>query len=132
VEEKVLRTVEELKAIGCPVVEFEWSRKHADSLITTWLAKKEATAADVDDKLRFRMITNTEEQLIFVMRELTQRLIPFNFVIPGQSENDIIKIRETWDRSPSLKRSLREFTALAAIPADKLPQTQNEFSGPGY
>ena len=57
VEEKVLRTVEEIKAVGCPVVEFEWSRKHADSLITKLLAKKESIAADVYDKLRFRMIT---------------------------------------------------------------------------
>ena len=95
VEEKVLRTVEEIKAVGCPVVEFEWSRKHADSLITKLLAKKESIAADVYDKLRFRMITNTEEQLVFVLRELTQRLVPFNYVIPGQSVNDIIKIRET-------------------------------------
>src|SRR5262249_53636022 len=103
VEERVLRTVEEIKSVGCQVVEFEWSRKHADSLITKLLAKKESIAADVYDKLRFRMITNSEEQLLFVMRELVQRLIPFNFVIPGQSENDIIKIRETLDRSPSLK-----------------------------
>jgi uncharacterized protein (TIGR04552 family) len=132
VEEKVLRTVEDLKAIGCPVVEFEWSRKHADSLITKLLAKKESIAADVYDKLRFRMITNSEEQLIFVMRELTQRLVPFNYVIPGQSENDIIKIRETLDRSPSLKRFLPEITDLAAIAADKKPSPLNEFSGPGY
>ena len=132
IEEKVLRTVEELKAIGCPVVEFEWSRKHADSLITKLLAKKESIAADVYDKLRFRMITNTEEQLIFVMRELTQRLVPFNFVIPGQSVNDIIKIRETLDRSPALKRFLPEITDLAAVAADKKPSPQNEFSGPGY
>jgi uncharacterized protein (TIGR04552 family) len=132
IEEKVLRTVEELKAVGCPVVEFEWSRKHADSLITKLLAKKESIAADVYDKLRFRMITNTEEQLVFVMRELTQRLIPFNYVIPGQSENDIIKIRETLDRSPALKRYLPEITDLAAVAADKLPSAQNEFSGPGY
>jgi len=132
VEEKVLRTVEELKAVGCPVVEFEWSRKHADSLITKLLAKKESIAADVYDKLRFRMITSTEDQLIFVMRELTQRLIPFNFVIPGQSENDIIRIRETLDRSPSLKRFLPEITDLAAVAADKRPSPQNEFSGPGY
>jgi len=132
IEEKVLRTVEELKAVGCPIVEFEWSRKHADSLITKLLAKKESIAADVYDKLRFRMITNSEEQLIFVMRELTQRLVPFNFVIPGQSENDIIKIRETLDRSPSLKRYLPEITDLAAVAADKLPSAQNEFSGPDY
>ena len=132
VEEKVLRTVEEIKAVGCPVVEFEWSRKHADSLITKLLAKKESIAADVYDKLRFRMITNTEEQLIFVMRELTQRLVPFNYVIPGQSVNDIIKIRETLDRSPALNRFLPEITDLAAVAADKKPSPLNEFSGPGY
>ena len=50
------------------------------------------------------MITNTEEQLAFVMRELVHRLIPSNYVIPGQSVNDIIKIRETLDRSPALER----------------------------
>src|SRR5664279_1378426 len=132
VEEKVLRTVEELKSVGCHVVEFEWSRKHADSLITKLLAKKESIAADVYDKLRFRMITNTEEQLVFVMRELVQRLIPFNYVIPGQSVNDIIKIRETLDLSPALNRFLPDITDLAAIAADKKPTPQNEFSGPGY
>jgi uncharacterized protein (TIGR04552 family) len=132
VEEKVLRTIEELKSVGCPVVEFEWSRKHADSLITKLLAKKESIAADVYDKLRFRMITNSEEQLVFVMRELVQRLIPFNYVIPGQSVNDIIKIRETLDRSPALGRFLPDITDLAAVAADKLPSAQNEFSGPGY
>jgi uncharacterized protein (TIGR04552 family) len=132
VEEKVLRTVEELKTVGCPIVEFEWSRKHADSLITKLLAKKESIAADVYDKLRFRMITHTEEQLVFAMRELTQRLIPFNYVIPGQSVNDIIRIRETLDRSAALRRFLPEITDLAAVAADKKPSPQNEFSGPGY
>jgi len=132
VEEKVLRTVEEIKAVGCPVVEFEWSRKHADSLITKLLAKKESIAADVYDNLRFRMITNTEEQLVFVLRELTQRLVPFNYVIPGQSVNDIIKIRETLARSPALQRFLPDITDLAAVAADKKPSPLNEFSGPGY
>jgi uncharacterized protein (TIGR04552 family) len=132
IEDKVLRTVEEIKGVGCQVVEFEWSRKHADSLITKLLAKKESIAADVYDKLRFRMITNSEDQLIFVMRELTQRLIPFNYVIPGQSVNDIIKIRETLGKSPALARFLPEITDLAAVAADKKPSPQNEFSGPGF
>jgi uncharacterized protein (TIGR04552 family) len=132
VEEKVLRTVEEIKAVGCPVVEFEWSRKHVDSLITKLLAKKESIAADVYDNLRFRMITNTEEQLVFVLRELTERLVPFNYVIPGQSVNDIIKIRETLSRSPALQRFLPDITDLAAVAADKKPSPLNEFSGPGY
>jgi uncharacterized protein (TIGR04552 family) len=132
VEEKVMRTVEEIKAVGCHVVEFEWSRKPVDSLITKLLAKKESIAADVYDNLRFRMITNSEEQLVFVMRELCTRLVPFNYVIPGQSVNDIIKIRETLALSPALQRFLPDITDLAAVAADKKPAVQNEFSGPGY
>jgi uncharacterized protein (TIGR04552 family) len=132
VEEKVLRTVEEIKGVGCQVVEFEWSRKPTDSLITKLLAKKESIAADVYDNLRFRMITNSEDQLVFVLRELVQRLVPFNYVIPGQSVNDIVKIRETLARSPALDRFLPEITDLAAVAADKKPAVQNEFSGPSY
>jgi uncharacterized protein (TIGR04552 family) len=132
VEEKVMRTVEEIKGVGCQVVEFEWSRKPIDSLITKLLAKKESIAADVYDNLRFRMITNSEEQLVFVLRELCGRLVPFNYVIPGQSVNDIIKIRETLSRSPALQRFLPEITDLANVAADKKPTVQNEFSGPGY
>jgi uncharacterized protein (TIGR04552 family) len=132
VEEKVLRTVEEIKGVGCQVIEFEWSRKPTDSLITKLLAKKESIAADVYDNLRFRMITNSEDQLVFVLRELVQRLVPFNYVIPGQSVNDIIKIRETLALSPALQRFLPEITDLAAVAADKKPTVQNEFSGPGY
>ncbi|HEY2901838.1 MAG TPA: TIGR04552 family protein [Polyangia bacterium] len=132
VEDKVLRTVEEVKSVGCQVVEFEWSRKHADSLITKLLAKKESIAADVYDKLRFRMITNSEEQLLFVLREVVQRLVPFNYVIPGQSVNDVIKVRETLSRSPALAKFLPDVLDLAAVAADKKPSPQNEFSGPGY
>jgi uncharacterized protein (TIGR04552 family) len=132
VEDKVLRTVEEIKGVGCQVVEFEWSRKPTDSLITKLLAKKESIAADVYDNLRFRMITNSEEQLVFVLRELVQRLVPFNYIVPGQSVNDIIKIRETLALSPALQRFLPEITDLAAVAADKKPAVQNEFSGPGY
>ena len=132
VEDKVLRTVEEIKGVGCQVVEFEWSRKPMDSLITKLLAKKESIAADVYDNLRFRMITNSEEQLVFVLRELVQRLVPFNYVVPGQSVNDLIKIRETLARSPALQRFLPEITDLAAVAADKKPAVQNEFSGPSY
>ena len=106
--------------------------KIAVSILTKLLAKKESIAADVYDKLRFRMITHTEDQLVFAMRELTQRLIPFNYVIPGQSVNDIIRIRETLDRSAALRRFLPEITDLAAVAADKKPSPMNEFSGPGY
>jgi uncharacterized protein (TIGR04552 family) len=132
VEEKVLRTVEEMKAAGLGVVQFEWSRKHADSLITKLLAKKENLAADVYDRLRFRMITNTEEELMFVLREVADRLVPFNYVLPGQSQNGIIDLRKTIEGSPALARHLPDLLDLSSVAADKTPTPQNEFSGPSY
>jgi uncharacterized protein (TIGR04552 family) len=132
VEEKVLRTVEELKEAGLGIIEFEWSRKHADSLITKLLAKKENIAADVYDRLRFRMITQSEDELLFVLREVAQRLVPFNYVIPGQSQNDILNLRTIIDSSPALARHLPELLDLSQVAGDKKAPLQNEFSGPSY
>jgi uncharacterized protein (TIGR04552 family) len=132
VEEKVLRTVEEIKSTGCSIVEFEWSRKHADSLITKLLAKKESIAANVYDRLRFRTVTQSEEELVLVLREMVGRLVPFNYVIPGQSVNDIINLRSLIESSPSLSRFLPDLIDLAQIAGDKKPPIANEFSGPTY
>ena len=132
VEDKVMRTVEEIRAAGCGIAEFQWSRKHSDSLITKLLAKRETIAADVYDQLRFRIITTSEDQVLFLLRELTQRLIPFNYVIPGQSVNDVLNFRNALETSPSLARFLPDLQELAAVAADKKPPVLNEFSGPGY
>jgi uncharacterized protein (TIGR04552 family) len=132
IEEKVLRTVEEMKSAGCSVVEFEWSRKHADSLITKLLAKKENIAADVYDRLRFRTITQSEDELILVLREMAGRLVPFNYVIPGQSVNDIINLRKIIEDSAALRRFLPDLLDLSQVAGDKRPTVQNEFSGPSY
>jgi len=132
VEEKVLRTVEEMKQAGLGIVEFEWSRKAADSLITKLLAKKETIAADVYDRLRFRMVTQSEEELMFVLREVGQRLVPFNYVVPGQSQNGIIPLRSVIESSASLSGFLPDLLDLSSVAADKGPALQNEFSGPSY
>jgi uncharacterized protein (TIGR04552 family) len=132
VEEKVLRTIEEMKQAGLGVVEFEWSRKHADSLITKLLAKKENIAADVYDRLRFRMVTHSEHELMSVLREVTQRLVPFNYIVPGQSQNGIIQLRQVVEASPALSRFLPDLLDLSSVAADKGPGPSNEFSGPSY
>src|SRR5256885_15268130 len=130
IEDKVLHTVEEMKSAGCAIVEFEWSRKNSDSLITKLLAKRETIAADVYDKLRFRTITQSEEELVVVIREMTQRLVPFNYVIPGQSVNDIVDLRKTIEGSPALRRFLPDLLDLSHVAADKKPPLLNGSSGP--
>jgi uncharacterized protein (TIGR04552 family) len=132
VEDKVLRTVEEMKGAGCAIVEFEWSRKEPDSLITKLLAKRDNIAAHVYDKLRFRMVTQSEDEIVFVLRELVQRLVPFNYVIPGESLNDIVDLPGFMERDASLRRHLPQLLDLSTVAADKRTPMVNEFSGPSY
>lgn len=132
VEDKVLRTVEEMKTAGFQIVEFEWSRKEEDSLVTKLLAKRDSLAAHVYDKLRFRMITRNEDEIVFVLRELLQRLVPFNYVVPGESQNDIVDLQAFIERDPELHGHLPELLALSNIAPDKRTPITNEFSGPSY
>ena len=100
VEKKVVRVVEEIRGAGFPIVEFAWSRKERDSLLLKLLAKRDTIAASVYDKLRFRLITRTREDLGPVLLELCHRLIPFNYVIPGESVNGILDLGRLVEQVP--------------------------------
>jgi uncharacterized protein (TIGR04552 family) len=134
VEKKVLRTVEEIRGAGYPIVEFAWSRKERDSLITKLLAKKASIAANVYDKLRFRLITRSREDLAAVLIELTHRLVPFNYVIPGESVNNILDVRKIIEETPVLAPLGSELQPELDVEPERLPAAPvgNEFSGPAY
>jgi uncharacterized protein (TIGR04552 family) len=106
VEAKVVSIVDEMRGAGLPIVEFAWSRKERDSLITKLLAKRDSIAAHVYDKLRFRLTTRRREDLAPVLRELLCRLVPFNYVIPGQTINRLLPFDRLFDTHPSLRRHL--------------------------
>lgn len=131
VEAKVVKVVEAIRSAGYPIVEFAWSRKERDSVITKLLAKKATIAADVFDKLRFRLITRSIDDLPAVLHELLHRLIPFNYVIPGQTVNGILPFRHLLDIAPQYAR----FSDQLQLDLDTETAEQNgsnEFSGPTY
>jgi uncharacterized protein (TIGR04552 family) len=131
VESKVVKTVEELRAAGYPIVEFAWSRKERDSLITKLLAKRESIAANVFDKLRFRLITRTVADLPPILTELLHRLVPFNYVIPGESVNGILPFRRLVEETPAFARFADQLQQ--DLDAEqRLKGGGNEFSGPSY
>jgi uncharacterized protein (TIGR04552 family) len=137
VERKVVRIVEEIRAAGHPIVEFEWSRKPRDSLVTKLLAKRSTLAASVYDKLRFRLVTREPQDLLPMMVELTHRMIPFNYVVPGESLNDIIPFRRAVEDSPTLAPLAAQLQQDIGIEeradeAARAKKSGNEFSGPGY
>jgi uncharacterized protein (TIGR04552 family) len=131
VEAKVVKVVEELRGAGFPIVEFAWSRKERDSVVTKLLAKKESIAAHVYDKLRFRLITKTVPDLIEVLYELLHRLIPFNYITPGESVNGILNFRKLVEETPGFARYAEQLQR-TRDGEDPGPLHANEFSGPTY
>lgn len=135
IELKVMQVVEELRAAGYPVVEFEWSRKSLDSLITKLLAKRSTLAANIYDKLRFRMIVRSHEDLVPMLAALHRRLIPFNYVVPGESVNHLVSFRELMETTESLRALERELHSDTSLERrlDKASAAPiNEFSAKGY
>jgi uncharacterized protein (TIGR04552 family) len=131
VEQKALRVIEELRAAGYPVVEFQWSRKSLDSLITKLLAKRSTLAANIYDKLRFRLIVRSHGDLLPMLAALHRRLIPFNYVVPGESLNRLVDLRRTIEDTPPL-RPLEPQLMAEEDHGDKDGPAVNEFSGSGY
>jgi uncharacterized protein (TIGR04552 family) len=122
IELKVLQVVEQLRAAGAPLSEFEWSRKPRDSQITKLLAKRSTLAANIYDKLRFRLIVPQYSDIVPMLATLTRQLIPFNYVVPGESVNQLVDLRNV-------------LAADAAPPKNGHQPTElpfNEFSGPEY
>ncbi len=130
VEAKVVKVVEEIRAAGYPIVEFAWSRKERDSVVTKLLAKKASIAANVFDKLRFRLITRSVEDLPAVLQELLHRMIPFNYVIPGESVNGILPVRRLVEETPAFARFADQLQF--DLDAEHRLSLSNEFSGPSY
>ncbi len=131
IERKVVRVVEELRAAGCAVAEFEWSRKPRDSQITKLLAKRSTLAANIYDKLRFRLIVPRYDDLIPTLAVLTRQLIPFNYVVPGESVNLLVDLPAALASQAALAPTAAHLQPRTAA-AGRKRMTLNEFSGPEY
>ena len=130
VEEKVYRVIGGMLAGGFPIVEFVGGRKNKDSLITKLLSKQETIAAQIFDKLRFRVVTRAREDIFPILQYLTKRLFPFNYVVPGQSINSVFSFKSYVEKTP-LKTLLGPMQVHAAID-DDYTAGDNQFSADSY
>ncbi len=128
IELKVMQVVEQLRQAGAPLAEFEWSRKSRDSQIMKLLAKRSTLAANIYDKLRFRLIVPTQQDLIPMLATLARQLIPFNYVVPGESLNQLIDLTDLLRAQVLADPEERERDGERSSPGLSL----NEFSGPEY
>lgn len=108
VTERVLAVMEEGRAKGLPLVEFADSMKTRESTITKLIAKKDSTAAAIYDRTRFRVVVKQREDIIPTLYFLMQRLLPFNFVVPSQTENTLIRFKDLVRDYPNFRRYARQ------------------------
>jgi len=134
VEERLGEQIEQMVDEGLPIVQFEGGRKTRESTLTKLLSKRRATAAEILDRLRFRIIVGRRQDIPFILARMTQSVLPFNYVIPEESTNDIIDVRKYLSSLAYLSRSDwgdLQFD-LALEETDPLRRPHNECSAEGF
>ena len=126
-EGDILRRARRMRESGLPVLSFYGSRKARSSVITKLIAKNTNLAATIFDKLRFRIVVEDKDSLAPVLAYLVQHFFPFNYVIPGQSHNNLLSPQEILAHlaDPSDLQATSEAPTLD-------PGGKNEFSGSSY
>jgi uncharacterized protein (TIGR04552 family) len=133
VTDRVGSVIEEAKQKGLRLVEFSDSIKTRESTITKLIAKKDSTAAAIYDRTRFRIIVKDREDIIPALYFLTQRLLPFNFIVPSQTENTLIRFKDLVKQYPNFKKYARQLHLDLDYEERELAQrTGNTFSGSTY
>ncbi|MBI5542800.1 MAG: TIGR04552 family protein [Deltaproteobacteria bacterium] len=134
VDERVMACAAQLRHPGSPVVEFSGSVKTQHSIITKLLAKRETVAAQVFDKVRYRVITEQKKDVLPVLEYLTRTLFPFNLVVPSQTENSLIDFQEMVEQAPALKEVVPQLHL--PLPQEAIERgrrrTGNPFSADSY
>jgi uncharacterized protein (TIGR04552 family) len=131
VEEQILRRAHALTAEGLPIVHFFGSRKTRDSMINKLLSKSAARAADILDRVRFRIVVETREDVVPVLAHLFARAFPWNQITSGQSSNNLTDVRRYLNQN----RRLRHLLAGLQVDVnheDLDSESDNEFSGASY
>ncbi len=132
VTERVTAVAEEMRAKGLHIVEFADSIKTRESIISKLIAKRESTAATVYDRTRFRIIVKKPADVLPVLYFLTQRLVPFNFLVPTQTENSLINFKTLLHEHANFAKHANDLHLDEDYEEREAAKPNNRFSGEGY
>jgi uncharacterized protein (TIGR04552 family) len=132
-EERVKNFVEKVKRSGIEILDYQTSRKTRDSLITKLLAKRTTIAAQVFDKLRFRLIVKKSDHILPLVYLMKRNLFPYNYIIPHESKNDILNIKDLITRHPELSEKSGHLKYdIYLLESQEDLSDQNPFTGEGF
>jgi uncharacterized protein (TIGR04552 family) len=133
VDERVSSCAAQMKRCNFPLVEFSGSVKTQHSMITKLLAKRDTVAAQVFDKVRYRIVTRERADVLPVLEFLTRTLFPFNLLVPSQTENTLIDFERLIEQTPSLLRHVDGLhLPLPHGNSERRFRSHNPFSGSNY
>lgn len=115
---------------GAPIVVAEGGRKDRDAELTKLLLRRD-TASPIADRVRYRVITETVDDVVPVLAWMIRDHVPFNQVLARESVNSLISLRK-WLGARSGLRDL--LSSLQLPPADGAVEGRqiNRFSGPDF
>lgn len=125
---RLVEQAREMQAQGVPILAFYGNRKSRSSVITKLLAKKEAVAATIFDKLRYRVVVPRHEDIVPVLVHMTRDMFPFNYTVPGESHDNLL----SWDQLFAHLSAEDREQARARGQLPVVDQPKNEFSGASF
>jgi len=132
VEQKVYRVIGGMLAQGFPILEFIGGRKNKDSLYTKLLSKQETHAAQIYDKLRFRIVTRSAADIFPTMNYLLRHLFAFNYVVPGESVNTLFPFKQYCASHSHLSRLLPRLQLSSDFEETEGLRIDNQFTAASY
>jgi uncharacterized protein (TIGR04552 family) len=129
VHRRIMAEAERMRALGLPVLEFRGNVKTRESLVTKLLAKKESVAAQVFDRVRYRVVTERPEQIPPVVLHLARHLFPFNYAVPGQVQNSLFRFGDLLRAHPRGAELAAELQLPLDAEGRDPAEPRNQFSG---
>ena len=130
-EDAIYRTISRMMAERLPVVEFWGGRKQRSSMVTKLLSKADPLSAQLFDKMRFRVVTATKDDVLPTINFLSRTLFPFNYVLSSESYNTLLPFQEFCAEHAHLA-ALTGQLDLDPAPAESAQPVSNVHSSPRY
>lgn len=125
-EGALLSDLTRMRDAGLPITSFYGSRKTRASVVTKLLAKRDNVAAAIYDKLRFRVVVRHRDDVVPTLRYMVRNLFAFNYVIPGESHNNLIALDDLLSRTGGVPWEDD------GVAPELSESAKNEFSGATY
>jgi uncharacterized protein (TIGR04552 family) len=130
-ERRIYQVVSRMMAERLPVVEFFGGRKRRTAMVTKLLSKQDPLSAQLFDKMRFRVVTASMDDILPAINFLSRNLFPFNYVLAGESYNTLLPF-VTYCRGQEHLSELVDQLQLDSEIEDQLQPMVNVHSSPEY